>query len=123
MAPAFFIVNGNVAARDLSFKTIDASNPAPAGATIQLYANGLGQVSNQPASGDPAPASPLAETPTPAVTIGTQQATGVISGLTPGVGGLYFLNVTVPKSLAPGVYPITVSIGGRTSPASSIVVR
>ncbi|MCU1336941.1 MAG: peptidase and in, kexin, sedolisin [Bryobacterales bacterium] len=122
VAPAFFEVAGNVAARDLSFHVINASNPAQAGATIQLYANGLGSVTNQPASGDPAPAGPFAETPTPVVTIGTQQAQVRFSGLTPGVGGLYALNVVVPQ-LAPGVYPITVSIGGRTSPASSIVVH
>jgi uncharacterized protein (TIGR03437 family) len=123
VAPAFFVVAGNVAARDLSFQVINAGNPAKAGATIQLYANGLGPVTNQPASGDPAPTSPLAVTPTPVVMIGTQQATVVISGLTPGLGGLYFLNVTVPASLTPGTYPVTVSIGGQTSPAAPIVVH
>jgi uncharacterized protein (TIGR03437 family) len=124
VAPQFFVVAGNVAARDLpGFRVINTSNPARAGAVIQLYANGMGPVTNQPASGDPAPASPLAQTPTPVVMIGTQPATGVVSGLTPGLGGLYFLNVTVPPSLAPGVYPITVSIGGQTSVAASIVVH
>jgi uncharacterized protein (TIGR03437 family) len=124
VAPAFFVVAGNVAARDLpGFQVITASNPAHAGAPIQLYSNGLGAVSNQPASGDPAPGGPYAETPTPVVAIGTQPAQVLFSGLTPGVGGLYALNVMVPQSLTPGTYPITVSIGGRTSPASSIVVR
>jgi minor extracellular serine protease Vpr len=122
-APEFFVVNGNVAARDLSFQLIDAGHPAPAGAIIQLYANGLGPVSNQPGSGDPGPLSPLAETPKPVVMIGTQQATVLFSGLTPGSAGLYALNVTVPPSLAPGVYPITVSSGGRTSVAASIPVH
>ena len=122
-APAFFEVAGSVADRDLSFRVINASNPAPAGATIQLYANGLGAATNQPASGDPAPSGPFAQTSTAVVTIGTQPAQVLFSGLTPGVGGLYALNVVVPPSLAPGVYPITVSLGGRTSPASSIVVH
>jgi minor extracellular serine protease Vpr len=123
-APEFFVVNGNVAARDLSYALIDAGNAAPAGGTIQLYANGLGPVANQPASGDPAPGSPaLAETPHPVVMIGTQQAEVLFSGLTPGSAGLYAMNVVVPPSLAPGVYPITVSSGGRTSVAASIPVR
>jgi len=122
--PGFFVVNGNAAARDLSFQLINAANPAPAGATIQLYANGLGPVTNQPASGDPGPAGPgYAETPTPVVMIGTQQATVLFSGLTPGSAGLYALNVVVPPSLTPGTYPITVSSGGRTSVASQIVVH
>ena len=121
-APAFFVVAGNAAARDLpNFNVINAANPARTGATIQLYANGLGPVTNQPASGDPA--GPDDETPTPVVTIGTQPAQVLFSGLTPGLGGLYALNVVVPPSLTPGVYPITISIGGRTSPASSITVH
>jgi len=120
--PEFFVVNGNVAARDLNFQLIDAGHPAPAGATIQLYANGLGPVTNQPGSGDPGPLSPLAEIPKPVVMIGTQPATVLFSGLTPGSAGLYALNVVVPPSLAAGVYPITVSSGGRTSVAASIPV-
>jgi uncharacterized protein (TIGR03437 family) len=123
VAPAFFVVAGNVAARDLSFQVINAGNPAHRGATVQLYANGLGAVSNQPLSGDPALSSPFSETPTPVVMIGTQPAQVQFSGLTPGIGGLYALNVVVPSSLAPGVYPVTVTIGGRTSPAASIPVQ
>ncbi|HEY2844601.1 MAG TPA: S8 family serine peptidase, partial [Bryobacteraceae bacterium] len=122
-APAFFVVAGSAAARDLNAQVINAANPAHAGAIITLYANGLGPVTNQPASGDPAPGDPLARTPTPVVTIGTQQATVQFSGLTPGLGGLYAMNVVVPSTLAPGVYPVTVSIGGKTSPSSSIVVH
>ena len=123
VAPAFFEVAGNVAARDLGFQVINAGNPAHAGATIQLYANGLGTVTNQPASGDPALSTPFSETPTPVVTIGTQPGQVMFSGLTPGIGGLYALNVVVPSSLAPGVYPVTVSIGGRTSPALPLPVH
>ncbi len=122
VSPAFFIVSGSVAARDLSFQVINAANPAHAGETVQLYANGLGTVTNQPASGDPAPGSPnLAQTPVPVVMIGTQPAQVIFSGLTPGLGGLYALNVVVP-ALAPGTYPVTVSLGGRTSPAASLVI-
>jgi uncharacterized protein (TIGR03437 family) len=54
--------------------------------------------------------------------IGTQQAQVLFSGLTPGLGGLYAMNVVVPQ-MAPGVYPITVSVGGHTSPAASIAVH
>ena len=47
------MANGNVWARDLNYGAINAGNPAHPGETIQLYANGLGAVTNQPASGDP----------------------------------------------------------------------
>jgi uncharacterized protein (TIGR03437 family) len=124
VAPAFFLMaDGNVWARDLNYRAINAGDPAHPGETIELYANGLGPVTNQPASGAVAPDGPFAETPTPVVMIGTQQATVLFSGLTPGSGTLYAINAVVPPALAPGTYPITVSIGGRTSPAASIVVR
>jgi minor extracellular serine protease Vpr len=125
-APAFFEVGTNVvAALDLNYHVIGASNPARRGQIVQLYANGLGPVTNQPASGDPAPSSPLSHTTSaPVVTIGGQQAdVSSFSGLAPGFAGLYQINAVVPASLTPGTYPITVAIGGRTSKASGISVQ
>lgn len=124
-APAFFETSpGVVAALDAAGATIRTSNPARRGQQIQLFANGLGAVTNQPASGDPAPASPLAQTKSPAVvTIGTQQANVSFSGLAPGFAGLYQINATVPAGLTPGNQPITVTIGGKTSKTSNIPVQ
>jgi uncharacterized protein (TIGR03437 family) len=124
-SPAFFETSAGVAAAlDSNFQVIGASNPAKRGQTVQLYANGLGPVTNQPASGDPAPASPLAMTKSqPTVSIGGQQAAVSFSGLAPGFAGLYQINVTVPQNLTPGNQPLTVSIGGQTSKQSGIVVQ
>jgi uncharacterized protein (TIGR03437 family) len=124
-APAFFQGgNGLLAAQDSGFKTITASNPALHGQMIVLYANGLGPVTNQPKSGEPAPLSPLAETTTPpVVTIGGQAASVLFSGLTPSLPGLYQLNVVVPSGLSPGIYPVTVLIGGQTSKPVNIPVQ
>jgi uncharacterized protein (TIGR03437 family) len=128
-SPAFFeIAAGQVAAQDLSFAIITPSHPAVRGSYVTLYCNGLGPVSNQPASGDPAPGvEPLARTTTtPVVTFGTTAAPAssvAFSGMTPNTTGLYQINVIVPDSLAPGNYPLTVSIGGKTSKASGIVVK
>jgi uncharacterized protein (TIGR03437 family) len=126
-SPAFFeIAPGEVAAEDLTYTVITPSHPAVHGQTVTLYANGLGPVSNQPASGDPSPGAPnLAQTTSlPIVTFGTTQATTVsFSGLTPGIAGLYQINVVVPSTLASGNYPLTVSIGGVTSKASGIQVQ
>jgi uncharacterized protein (TIGR03437 family) len=124
VAPAFFLMgDGSVWARDLNYNAINAGDPAHPGETIQLFANGLGPVTNQPASGDAAQASPLAETPTPVVMIGTQAARVLFSGLTPGSGTLYTVDVVVPVSLTAGTYPITISLGGQTSRAASIAVH
>ena len=124
-APAFFETSpGSVAALDAGYRSIGASNPARRGQVIQLYVNGLGPVTNQPESGEPAPASPLAQTKaTPEVSIGGQTAAVLFSGLAPGFAGLYQINVTVPPGLSPGNYPIHVAIGGRTSKDSGIAIQ
>ncbi len=112
-----------VAARDENFALIGPANAAKPGRNIQIYCNALGPVTNQPASGEPTPASPLAETTTtPVVTIGGQNATVLFSGLTPTVVGLYQINLTVPNVSA-GAKPITVTIGGVTSKPSSIQIQ
>jgi len=123
-SPAFFEISGQVAAEDANGNVLNSSNPAVHGTTIQLFANGLGPVSNQPASGDPAPSSPLAMCSASAtVTIGTTAVTPGFCGLAPGFAGLYQLNVPVPSNLAAGSYPITVAIGGQTSKASMLSIK
>ena len=99
---------------------IGTANPATAGEVLQLYCNGLGPVSNQPASGDPAPNSPnLAQTASAVtVSIGGKNAPVIFAGLTPPFVGLYLVDVTVPSGLASGNQPISVSVAGKTSPAS-----
>jgi len=122
-APAFF--GGSTVAATNAVGVIGSSNPALRGQHIALYANGLGPVTNQPASGAPAPLMPLAST-TPAqatVMIGNQPAQVLFSGLTPTAIGLYQIDVLVPTGLTPGTLPVTVSIGGVTSPASNLPVQ
>jgi minor extracellular serine protease Vpr len=115
---------GVVAAQDTSFNGIGPGNPAKRGQTIELYANGLGPVTNQPATGQAALSSPLSQTTSmPTVSIGGQTAAVSFSGLSAGWSSLYQINVVVPQSLSPGNYPVSVSIGGRTSNTSGIVVQ
>jgi minor extracellular serine protease Vpr len=124
-APAFFETSpGVVAALDAGNQVISILNRAVRGQPVQLFANGLGPVANQPASGEPALLSPLSETRTvPVVTIGGRNAVVSWSGLTPTLAGLYQINVTVPPDLAPGTHQITVTIGGKTSKISNLPVR
>jgi minor extracellular serine protease Vpr len=120
-APGFFPISGNIAAaRDANNNIVTASNPAVRGQAIVLYCNGLGPLSNPPASGAPASSTQLSQTTTlPVVTIGGQTVTPIFSGLSPGSVGLYQVNVTVPTSLSAGNQPITISIGGQTSPTQT----
>ncbi len=123
-SPAFFTNSGTVAAAlDSNYKLIGAGNPAKRGQIISLYANGLGAVSNQPASGNPAGAGPYSTTATPVVTIGGQTATVSFSGLTPTLPGLYQINVEVPPNISAGVQNVTVAIGGVISPVATLPVQ
>ena len=124
-APAFYVGAGTISAQDaLTGVQILAGNPAHSGEILSLYANGLGPVTNTPASGNAALASPLSQTTgaPPVVTIGGQQAQVLFSGLAPTFPGLYQLNVTVPAGLT-GNQNVTVSIGGQTSPVVVLPVK
>jgi uncharacterized protein (TIGR03437 family) len=115
---------GIVVAQDQNYQLISSSNPVARGQVAILYANGLGPVTNPPASGDPALAMPLSQTTAPpVVNIGGQSANVIFSGLTPGTAGLYQIDVSIPSNLTPGSQSVTVAIGGQTSKALSISVR
>lgn len=131
-SPALFeIPSGGqniAAALDENNNVVTVSNPVARGHVVQLFANGLGPVTNQPLSGYPAPTSPLAmTTTTPVVTIGgvTAPASDVqFSGMTPGNAALYQINVVVPAGIASaGLQPVTISIGGVVSPGVPIPVE
>jgi uncharacterized protein (TIGR03437 family) len=126
-SPALFeIPSGGqslAAALDENNNIVTASNPVAGGHVVQLFANGLGPVNNQPASGDPAPTSPLATTTsTPVVTIGGTNALVTFSGMTPGNAGLYQVNAVVPNT-GTGLQTVTIAIGGVLSPASLLPVE
>ena len=122
-SPAFYHAAAD--ALDEGFKVINAGNPAKRGAVAQLFLNGLGAVTNQPASGSPASAANLARTQqTPVVTIGGQPAQVVFSGLAPGFPALYQVNVVVPQGVTPGsAVPVTVSVGGKPSKEATLPVQ
>jgi uncharacterized protein (TIGR03437 family) len=124
--PAFFTYGSNVAdALDLNYNLIGAGNPAKRGSSIAMFANGLGPVTNQPASGNPASATNLSNTTT-AVTVsfGGQTAPAAFAGLAPGFPGLYQINVTVPPGVTPGsAVPVTITVGGVTSPQATLPIQ
>lgn len=88
------------------------SRPARRGELIEIYATGLGQVSNAPPSGAPALVNPLSQTNgATIVTIGSSRAQVLFSGLAPGLSGVYQVNAKVPDNapIGPQV-PVTINV-------------
>ncbi|HLN02209.1 MAG TPA: S8 family serine peptidase [Bryobacteraceae bacterium] len=129
-SPAFFdeLESGSntpvIVALDASGNRIGSSHPATRGQVVQLYANGLGPVNNQPTDGELTPMSPQSTTTTnPTVTIGGQPATVQFSGLAPNLIGVYQLTVTVPANISAGLQSAIVTINGVASPAANLPVQ
>jgi len=133
-APAVFPNPNNTAiayAYDVTSQSeVSSTSPAHAGDTVQLFANGLGPVNNQPVSGGDIPAAPNQATTmsTPAVTIGGQPATVSFSGLTYALADSplwfqYTVTVTIPAGLPAGNQPVVLSIGGANATALPIPIK
>jgi len=119
--PAFFTNSGTVAdALDTSFHVVTSTNAAVREQFISLFANGLGPVNNTPADGAPAIGTSSTTTTPCTVSIGGQPATVQFCGLAPGFV-VYQVNVQVPAGIGTGNQPITISIGGQTSPTGVVI--
>ena len=118
-------VGGQGAIVTLAGIVVDANSPAHAGDYLEVYANGLGAVSNTPQTGAVAVAIPLSGmTSYPTATIGGVPAPVIWAGLAPGFIGLYQVNVQVPQGVAAGdAIPVTLSIGALASNTVTISVR
>ena len=102
----------------------DPSNPAKAGTTISAYVTGSGPVSPAATDGVPTPTTPYVYAQASnSATIGNLPATVSFAGLAPGFVGLVQMNIEVPAGLAPGSYPLSVTIDGQTSNAAPITVK
>jgi uncharacterized protein (TIGR03437 family) len=101
------------------------SEPAQTGSIVSIFCTGLGATEPAVASGEPAPASPLAMVKTPVTaTIDGQPATVSFAGLAPGFVGVYQVNVQVPAGITPGdAVAVVLSQGGFRSNVATIAVR
>ncbi len=126
VSPGIFIVDqaasqGAIVHADYSL--VSVTNPARAGESLAIFCTGLGAVKLPVRSGAPAPASQLAETQlVPIVTLGGLNAAVSFSGLTPGLVGLYQVNVSVPAGLPPGNVVLQVVAGGVSSNTATVAV-
>jgi uncharacterized protein (TIGR03437 family) len=123
-SPGIFEIAGVAAAEDSNYAVIGPNHPAVRGQSIAIFVNGLGPVSNTPASGEPSSGVTLSQTPVlPTVTIGGANAKVDFAGLTPFTVGLYQVNVTVPAGIAAGNQQVVVAIGGVSSKPSVLPIQ
>jgi uncharacterized protein (TIGR03437 family) len=110
-------------AQHTDFTTISASSPAKAGETVLLYLVGMGATDLAVASGAVSPSPPATVSNTPLVSINGQGGMVSFSGLTPGLVGLYQINVQVPNGTPSGDASVTVTQNGTPSNAVTIPVQ
>jgi uncharacterized protein (TIGR03437 family) len=96
-------------------------NPVKAGSYVTVYFTGQGAFDNPNVTGEAAPMSPLSWT----VAETTASVGGIntfvsFSGATPTLAGLSQVNLVVPAGLAPGEYPVSITVGGVTSNSGTL---
>jgi uncharacterized protein (TIGR03437 family) len=124
-APGLFTLpDGSAIVQNADFTLNGADHPVAPGGTILAYLTGSGPI--DPALADGTPASTTSLTFIKSATsarIGSSNAAVSFAGLSPGFVGLVQFNIVVPTGLAPGTYPLTVTIDGQTSNSGNIVVK
>lgn len=103
---------------------VSASSPVTAGETLVVYATGLGQVDGRTSAGQPAPSSPLLNCMArPDVQIGDISVIPFFAGLTPGLAGVYQVNLVVPADLPARAYSVRLAMKGIFSNTYAIQVQ
>ncbi len=99
------------------------SNPIAAGDVAVVYMTGIGDVSDPPADGEAALASPLSHAvATYSATISGLEVPVQFLGLSPNFVGLGQANIQVPADFPSGNYPLVITIGGLVSTSANITV-
>jgi uncharacterized protein (TIGR03437 family) len=93
---------GDGAITHLDGSLVTAANPAKVGETVSMYLTGLGAVSPAIKEGAVPPSSPLSNAVLPDIYIDGFQAKVLYAGLTPGLAGLYQINMTIPSGVTTG---------------------
>ena len=123
-APGVFqFGNRRAVVQNEDYTVNNSDNPAKANSYVIAYMTGVGRVDNPVATGSAAGSDPLSR-PRAAVsaTIGNQSAEIAFAGLAPGFVGLTQVNLRIPI-LAPGDYPLVVTVNGEKSNAAMVTVK
>jgi uncharacterized protein (TIGR03437 family) len=130
-APAFFPWPGGYAVATRADFSLAVKNgtftglttvAAKPGDVLILWGTGFGPTTPSAPVGEVVPANATYSTKDPVtVTVGGTNATVYGAALAPGFAALYQVAIQVPTTLADGDYPIVASIGGVSSPVTTLI--
>jgi uncharacterized protein (TIGR03437 family) len=108
--------SGLLVAQHQDYSLVSTTSPAVPGEYLTFYMSGLGATDIPVPSGQASPTSPLANVlDVPTLTINGTQVPLLFAGLTPGLVGLYQINLQVPAGLPSGTYNVVVAQDGVAS--------
>ncbi len=103
---------------------VTESNPAVAGEALQIYCTGLGTVTPPSPTGAAASTTTLSYTDNAVgVYIDGVTAKVLFSGLAPGFGGLYQINITVPSGLSTGDHSLEIATNYSDNYQAAIPIK
>jgi uncharacterized protein (TIGR03437 family) len=106
------------------YKLMSSDQPLERGKYAYFYAEGLGPVSNQPATGSATQVSPYALVqPEVRLTVGGVACQVLFAGLSPGLAGVYQVNILIAPDVPTGTQDLVVTAGGVPGPAVKVFVR
>jgi uncharacterized protein (TIGR03437 family) len=126
-APKIFTLNlsgsGPAVATDTNYNVLTSALPVKPAGTYVLWMNSMGATTGTPVAGQPAPGlapgtQPLSVLATTTVTINGQNAPVLFAGLSPGMTGLYQVNVQAPFVSLTGPVSVAVTVGSATTQAN-----
>ena len=89
-----------------------------------MYAEGLGPVTNQPATGAGAPVAALAAALSDVrLSLGGVRCQVLFAGLAPELAGVYIVVFQVPSGVPSGVQDLALEAGAAKSPSVRVPVR
>ena len=124
--PGVFTTDGAaaIAVRNQDNTLVSPERPLSAGEDFYIYVAGLGEVDNNPGTGNAGPVNPLARSRIiPELTLGGVPCEVQFAGLAPGFAGVYQVNARVPAGIRPGNAELALQAGAAASPVVVVPVR
>lgn len=103
-------------------QAVSATNPAPPGSTLVVYATGLGKTTTDVPVGQASSGLNTVIAPVDVILGRTVHINPLYAGLTAGLVGVYQVNVTIPSSTPTGNSVLQIATAGVTSRVFNLVV-